>query len=144
MYYLNKGTKQAGGTGHPFTDRLEYLFCVRKDIKQIDLGLPRLPLEVLPSGQFHIKDFDDFLSADLAVSNGDGTFGASTSLPLAAFKVDSFTKDGDPNWYAWSTDSSYLVTGATSGRYVIRMNLFNGSSEKTIYSEEFIMSNCCK
>lgn len=142
MYYLNKATDAQSGSGHPFTDRLEYLFCVRKASKDIIAGIPRVPIGVLPTGQFHAIDFSDFLSASLRVSNGDGTLGAATALPQAAFLFDEFEKDGNANWVSWSTNPNYTLAGATAGRYIIELNLF-ADVEKTFYSEEFIMSDCC-
>lgn len=142
MYYLNKGTAVQSGSGHPWVDRLEYLFCVRKSSKDITLGIPKVPIGYLPTGQFHVLDFSDFLSANLRVSNGDGTLGASTPIPQVAFLFDEFEKDGNINWVSWSTDSSYVLAGATAGRYVIELNLLS-DVEGTFYSEEFFMSNCC-
>lgn len=142
MYYINKGTNSQSGSGHPFTDVVNFLFCVRSG-QEVGGGLPKLPVGTLPAAQIHVQDYGTLISAELLVSNGDGTFGTSLTIPALALEVTAISKNGVSNWYSWSILDSYVLAGMTTGRYIIKLVLSDGVVEKEYYSEEFLTTICC-
>lgn len=142
MWYINKSTETNSGSGLPVTKHVEYLNTVRnKGAFSGGLGLWRVPIGTLPTFQIIVPE-DTFVGALLVETTGEGVFTGSTVIPVTPFVNTNITKNGDP-FTVWQIDPTYVLAGATEGRYLIDLTLSLSAVDQHYYSEEFIMSDCC-
>ena len=143
MFYVNKGTETNSGSGYPVTTRPEFLFSSRKNTKNIVLGLQNTPVGKIPPFQIHVPQ-GTFEDCFLFLTSGNGVAISFTPIPVTAFTATPINKGG-VDLVAWSFNGDdYVHPSAVEGRFLVYFILSKDTAEQNYYSEEFIMSNCCK
>ncbi|OED34285.1 hypothetical protein AB832_07970 [Flavobacteriaceae bacterium (ex Bugula neritina AB1)] len=145
QFAINAGTSRQSGIGLPVYRDEKHIFTNFSKGFNSSNGLWEIPFnDRLPTFQVHIEA-DTLVSFSLVrTENGKPLSGSSIGMPLGAIKLSrAFKKDGVQK-YCWETSDSFTITPfIPSGRYVGQLLFLNGAEGVELYTEEFVIKDCC-
>lgn len=151
LHIINRATRSNKGGGLPFYDNIDFIFSARNPDFNSDNGIWTIPFrDKVPTFQI-VTDEDTLVSVKFR-----GTFGANNFVPpalpssvyqsaalTAAILSEPVTIDGQNKTFWYALDSTVLTPLVKIGKYIIELTLTDGITEKTYYSEEFTVQECC-
>jgi len=146
IYATNKATKSRNGNGLPFYENIDYVFSKRNKGFDDAQGIWKTQQGLLPTFQINEFELDNLASLTYVETRGKNEFtGLNIAVPLGTFmRKQSNTLNGQAGWWF-----HYVVNPATPapfeplGRYIMIMTLSGTAGVKVLYSEEFLVTNCC-
>jgi len=145
---INRATQNFQGTGLPFYENQSDAFSYQSNEFNSDIGLWRVPTNKLPTFQIFIgKDFVNLVSYIWYETRGAGDFTGVTKNVTFYVTNTGVQVNGIPKTIYQTIDDSTLVPVADETRWqaalTLQDNRIIGPVQITLWSEEFITSNCC-
>lgn len=150
IHILNRANRSFKGGGLPFYDNIDYIFSAYNECFNSDNGLWTVPNDKVPTFQLIIPE-GIFISIRFRQTFGGNNFVPpsnpdwfySNAVLDAAITVTGAQIDGQ-QLYVWETsDSTTLAPLVPFGKWIVELVVNDGISNKTYYSEEFAVKDCC-
>ena len=146
---FNRATTSAQGSGLPFYENISDCFSVQNNGFNSDIGLWRVPVDKVPTFQVFVDELYDTIQRFVWYeTKGENNFTGVTFTPAGSGGLQStaVTVNGVKKIVWSSFDTFKLIPNAPEGRYQAELYLINALNpviRKTIWSEEFVVSDCC-